>query len=137
MVRANFIRCFLPFLSFVLLLSCTGGEQAEVTKPDGAEAGGEVRLVIRWGGDDFASRQDIEMRTRIEGLIEERGVGHVLRSATGMGWMDIWIRVENKIKAKKALEAMMKEVAPQTDYSIAFPSPPVSSSQSQGGSIPE
>jgi hypothetical protein len=122
------IRCLFSFLSLVLLMSCTRGEQTEVSKPGSAEASGEVRLVIRWGGDDFASRQDLELRTRVEGLIEERNVGRVLSSGTGMGWMDMWIKVENKTEAKKALEAIMKEVAPQTDYSIAFPSPAASSS---------
>ena len=101
MVRDYLIRCFFPFSSLFLLISCSSGEQAQVSKPNDAEAGGELRLVIRWGGDDFASRQDLELRSKVEGLIEERDVGRVLRSGTGMGWMDVWVKVENKAEAKE------------------------------------
>jgi hypothetical protein len=129
MIRHCVIRCFLPFLSLVVLIGCSDGGQAEVSESSDAGAGGEVRLVIRWGGDDLASKQDLELRSKLEGLIEHRHVGRVRRSGTGMGWMDVWVKVENKTEAKKALEAIMKEVAPQTDYSIASPSAPASSSQ--------
>jgi hypothetical protein len=81
-------------------------------------AGGELRIVIRWGGDDFASKQDLEMRGRIEALIEEREVGEIVRSGTGMGWMDIWVKAEDKDNARRAVEAIMKEVAPQARFSI-------------------
>jgi hypothetical protein len=129
MAPSYLLRCFFPFLSLVLFIGCSNDEPTEVSRSHDAEAGGELRLVIRWGGDDLASRQDIELRSKVERLIEERAVGRVLRSGTGMGWMDVWVKVENKTSAKKTLEAIMKEVAPQTRYSIAFPSPSLPSSQ--------
>jgi hypothetical protein len=58
------------------------------------------------------------MRSRIEGLIGERGVGQVARSGTGMGWMDVWIRVKDNEEARKALRAIMKETAPDAKFSI-------------------
>jgi hypothetical protein len=70
------------------------------------------------GGDDFASKQDLEMKGRIESLIDERKAGQVTRSGTGMGWMDIWVRAKDKGKARGALEAIMKEIAPQAKFSI-------------------
>jgi hypothetical protein len=129
MARRSLIRWFLLFLSLFVLMTCNGGEQAEVAEFSDSGTAGELRLIIRWGGDDFASRQDLELRSSIEALIEERHVGRVLRSGTGMGWMGVWVKVENKTEAKKALEVIMKEIAPRSDYSISFPSPPASSSQ--------
>jgi LmbE family N-acetylglucosaminyl deacetylase len=129
MIRPFFTQSIFLFLPFVVLVGCTGGNQTEVSKSDSAETGVEVRLVIRWGGDDFASRQDLELRAIIERTIEARDVGRVLGSGTGMGWMDVRIKAENRTEAKKALEALMKEVAPQAAYSIAFRTPPLSTPQ--------
>ena len=129
MGRYSLIRCLFPFLSIVVLTGFSNAEQAEVSRSSDGGAGGALRLVIRWGGDDLASRQDLALRNKIERLIEERDIGRVLRSGTGMGWMDIWIRVKDKKEAKKALEGVMGEVAPHIDYSIAFPNPPPRSPQ--------
>jgi spermidine/putrescine-binding protein len=116
----------LPTLFVAILLSliagCSNNEPSDTGKtPSSSEdtlAGGELRIVIRWGGDDLASKQDLEMRARIEGLIEERGVGQVTRSSTGMGWMDIWIKVKDKHEARGAVDAIMKEIAPHAKFSI-------------------
>jgi hypothetical protein len=105
-----------------LIAGCSNDEPSDAVKSPSSSkdtlAGGELRIVIRWGGDDFASKQDLEMRDRIEGLVEERRVGQVKRSSTGMGWMDIWVRVEDRGEARTAVEAIMKEVAPQAKFSI-------------------
>jgi hypothetical protein len=112
------------FLAMLLSLiaCCSNNEPGDTGKSlpssKDAQAGGELRIVIRWGGDDFASKQDLELRTRIEGLIEERGVGQVTRTGTGMGWMDIWVRAKDKREAQRAIEAIMKEVAPQVKFGV-------------------
>jgi hypothetical protein len=118
-------------LVIALFLPCSGdaSESVHTSPSHNLTQAGELRLVIRWGGDDFASKQDLELRSKLETLIEEKEVGHVFRSGTGMGWMDIWVKVENKGQARKALEGIMREVAPQKEYSVVFPSPPVSSSK--------
>jgi hypothetical protein len=106
----------------LLICGCSNGGPSDTGKgPSSSKhtpAGGELRIVIRLGGDDFASKQDLEMRGRIEGLIDERKVGQVTRSGTGMGWMDIWVEAEDKDSARKAVEAIMKEVAPQVKFTI-------------------
>ncbi len=77
-----------------------------------------MHLIIKWPGDDFASRQDLETRSKIESLIVERDVGKITRVGTGMGWMDIWIEVIDKENAKKAIDRIMVEAAPKAKYLI-------------------
>ena len=77
-----------------------------------------LRIVIKWPGDDFASQQDLETRSKIESMILERGVGRILREGTGMGWMDIYVGTEDRETAKKAIDRIMEEAAPRSKYSI-------------------
>ncbi len=77
-----------------------------------------MRIIIKWSGDDFASRQDLETRSKIESLIVERRVGKITRVGTGMGWMDIWIEVGDRESAKKGIDRIMGEVAANAKYLI-------------------
>jgi len=78
----------------------------------------KLRVVIRWPGDDFASRQDIETRNKIESLILERNVGKITRVGTGMGWMDIVVEVKNKQVARSSISEIMRSVAPTRKFTI-------------------
>jgi hypothetical protein len=108
------------FLS--ILAGCSNSGPSDTEKGPSSSrhtpAGGELRIAIRLGGDDLASKQDLEMRGRIESLIEERDVGEIVRAGTGMGWMDIWVRTKDKGKARRAVEAIIKEVDPQSKFSV-------------------
>ena len=77
-----------------------------------------LRIIIKWPGDDFASKQDLETRSKIENLIVERGVGRILGDRTGMGWMDIVVEAEDRESAKKAINEIMGEAAPKAKYFI-------------------
>ena len=77
-----------------------------------------LRIIIQWPGDDFASKQDLETRSKIESLIEERSVGKILRDGTGMGWMDIFVEAKAGESAKKAIHEIMGEAAPKARYLI-------------------
>jgi len=77
-----------------------------------------LRIIIKWSGDDFASKQDLETRSKIESLIVERGVGRILRAGTGMGWMDIFVEAGDRESAKKAIREIMEEAAPKAKYLI-------------------
>ena len=77
-----------------------------------------LRILIKWSGDDFASKQDLETRSKIEIRIAERGVGRIVRRGTGMGWMDIWIEVGDRESAKKAIDKIMAEAVPNAQYLI-------------------
>lgn len=77
-----------------------------------------LRLVIRWPGDDFASRQDIETQNRIQKLISERKVGRIISSATGMGWMDIVVKVKDKPVARSTISDIMRIAAPERKFTI-------------------
>jgi len=77
-----------------------------------------LRIVIRWPGDDFASKQDIETRNKIESLIIERKVGKIIRVGTGMGWMDITVEVKDKQVARSSIAEIMRIVAPTRKFTI-------------------
>ncbi len=77
-----------------------------------------LRIVIHWPGDDFAAKQDLETRDKIEGLIVERKVGKIIRVGTGMGWMDISIAVKDKKIAQPAIKEIIKTVAPTVKFFI-------------------
>ena len=78
----------------------------------------KLRLVIRWPGDDFASKQDIETRNEIERLIFERKVGKIISVGTGMGWMDIVVEVKDKQIARSSISEIMQTVAPTQKFTI-------------------
>ena len=80
--------------------------------------GNTLRVVIRWPGDDFASRQDIEARDKIESLIFERKVGKIISVGTGMGWMDIAVEVKDKQVARSSISEIMRIVAPTRKFTI-------------------
>ena len=111
-------------LVFVLLLFAACGDK----EPTNAEKNSSVddktgapitlRIVFRWPGDDFASLQDLAIRDKIGELIAERGVGKIMRSGTGMGWMDIIIEVKDKDIAIPELESIIKETGSKLDYTI-------------------
>ena len=66
----------------------------------------------------MTSGKDVDVRTKIEALVKERGIGKAVRSGVAMGWMSIWIEVKDRDKARKAREAIMEEVAPSIGYWI-------------------
>ena len=77
-----------------------------------------LRIVFRWTEDDVASRQELETRDKVGQAIVEKGLGSILRSGTGMGWMDIIVEVENKNSARVEIEAMIKKVFPDAKFRI-------------------
>jgi hypothetical protein len=111
-------------LVFVFLLSAGCGDNAPTNakkKPsvdDKTGAHNTLRLVFKWPGDDFASQQDLAMREKIGELIRERGVGKIIRAGSGMGWMDILIKVKNKDSAIANLKSIIKETGSDFSYTI-------------------
>ncbi|MEJ2099516.1 MAG: hypothetical protein P8X68_06025, partial [Desulfobacterales bacterium] len=76
------------------------------------------RILFRWPGDDFATKQQLEVRDKIERLISERRIGRVIQSGTGLGWMDIVIQVKEKETAKERVKKIIKENAPNARFTI-------------------
>lgn len=111
-------------LGLVCLLGCSDSGPSDGSTSPGPSnktpVPNNVRIVVRWHGDDFASREDLETRRRIEVLIRERGVGKLIRSGTGMGWMDIVVEVEDREGATKAIKSIMEECAPGVKYTIEW-----------------
>jgi hypothetical protein len=113
------------FLVFVLACLAGCGDEDTVDKqpsaalPAKAEAvGGVIHIVFKWPGDDFASRQELEIRDKIARTIEERGIGTVTSVGTGMGTMEIVVKVEQQKTARSGIEAIVHQIAPDMKSTI-------------------
>jgi len=80
--------------------------------------GGNLRLVIKWPGDDMASKQDLELRDKVEQHIVKKQIGKIVRSGTGMGWMDILVKVNDQNRARPEIEAIVNAMAPDANFTI-------------------
>jgi hypothetical protein len=99
----------------ILLLACSDGE------PPASVNGGPVknlRLIIKWPGDDPASKQDLDLRDKIEQRLVKQKVGKIVRSGTGMGWMDIVLEVKDASRARTEIEGIVKAIAPDSRFAI-------------------
>ncbi len=116
---------FILILSLASLLTMIGcsddashGKTVKISDSGMIHDENTLRVVIRWPGDDFASRQDIETRNRIRNLISESNIGKVVRVGTGMGWMDIIVEVKDKKAARSSISKIMRSVAPTRKFTI-------------------
>ena len=108
--------------AFLLSSDCRDKESTNARKNTPAEdKTGEhynLRIVFKWPGDDFASRQDLAIRDKIGELIGERGVGKIIRTGNGMGWMDILIEVHDKGIATPEIISIIKETKSELNFTI-------------------
>ena len=106
----------------IFLLGCSDdvpqGKETHFLKSGNMSSKSNLQIVIHWPGDDFATKQDLETRDKIEGLIVESNVGKIIRVGTGMGWMDISIAVKDKTVAQPAIKEIIKTVAPTVKFFI-------------------
>jgi len=112
----------LLLMAFLTMTGCSDnarhGKAAKTPEREISHDKNKLRLVIRWPGDDFASKQDIETRNEIESLIFERKVGKIISVGTGMGWMDIVVEVKDKQIARSSILEIMRTVAPTQKFTI-------------------
>ncbi len=112
----NLYRCVLVgVIIFTSLWSCSDGEPPASV---GEVSAHNLRLIIKWPGDDLASEQDLELRDKIEQLLVEKKVGKIVRSGTGMGWMDIVVEVEDPERARIEIKAIASATAPDSNFAI-------------------
>jgi hypothetical protein len=99
----------------VLMWSCSDGEPpSSVSEAPGRN----LRLVFEWPGDDPASQQDLAIRDKIGRQLVAQQVGKIVRSGTGMGWMDIVLEVNDPERALPEVEAVVKAIAPDFKFAI-------------------
>jgi hypothetical protein len=113
-MNLKFSTIFLAII-FTVVLSCSDSEPLISSNEN---TGGHLRVIIKWPGDDFAATQDLETRNKIAQVISDRGIGKILRSGTGMGWMDIVVEVKNKAAARIEIEELVKEISPNYKSTI-------------------
>jgi len=118
-------RNVVSILAGVVLLLSTGCKDEYPRAKNGQSSGaGEIhgesnlRIVIRWPGDDFASKQDLETRDRIRKRLMEKGVGRIVRAGTGMGWMDILVEVRDREAAISEIQEIMKDIDPAIKFTL-------------------
>lgn len=102
-------------VTFSIVTSCSNDEPPASSS---GTADNQLRLTIEWPGDDFASKQDLEVRDIIGNLISENKVGKIVRTGTGMGWMDIGVEVEDKDRARTEIEGIVKNISPNSKFTI-------------------
>ena len=113
---ANFWRCSILWATALALLwGCSDSEPPSSGREGPAK---NLRLVIKWSGDDPASKQDLNLRDKIEQQLVAKKVGKIVRSGTGMGWMDIVLEVDEQIKAREEIKAIVKSVAPEANFEV-------------------
>lgn len=113
-MNSTFSTIFLAII-FTAVFSCSDSESLISSNENKA---GNLRIIIKWPGDDFASTQDLETRNKIGQVISDRGIGKILRSGTGMGWMDIVVEVKNKAAARIEIQEVVKQIAPNYKSTI-------------------
>ena len=67
---------------------------------------------------DFASKQDLETRDKIGRLLVENRLGKVVRTGTGMGWMDLILELENNSSARAEIEKIIREISPEAKFTF-------------------
>lgn len=93
---------------------CTSDEDRQGT---GRLDSGMLRIVMRWAGDDFASQHQLAVRDEIARNIAASSRGIILRTGTGMGWMDIIVDARGD-SARTAIEAIVRKHAKGFAFSI-------------------
>jgi hypothetical protein len=109
-------------IMFLLVTRCSNSDPSQDSQttdnPSGSATPENLRILFRWPGDDFATRQQLETRDKIVRLIEERQIGFFIQSGTGMGWMDIVVAVDDKSSARNKIEKIINEISPQANFSL-------------------
>ena len=121
MPLTRIILWFSPFI-LALIIGCNAADQPDETRQPHASSDiasdGKLRVIIRWYGDDFASKQDLALRDKLAAEIQQRHVGRVVRTGTGMGWMDIAVAVADISLARREIESIIAQIAPDVRYTI-------------------
>ncbi len=116
------LALILSLIALLTLIGCSDdaphNKTAKTSEHGTMQDENMLRIVIRWPGDDFASRQDIETRNNIESLILERKIGKIIRVGTGMGWMDITVEVKDKQAVRSSINDIMRIAAPTRKFTI-------------------
>ena len=99
-------------------VGCTSEEDRQSTDQLGSS---KLRIVMRWAGDDFAAQQDLAIRDQVVQHLVDSGAGKLVRTGTGMGWMDIVIEVQNQERARQEIAAIVNRIAPGFQLTIEAP----------------
>jgi hypothetical protein len=106
----------------LLVINCSNSDPSQAPQSPDLSSGNQpdkkLRILFRWPGDDFATKQQLEVRDKIERLISERQIGEVIQSGNGLGWMDIVIEVKEKENAREKIEKIIKQISPDARFTI-------------------
>jgi hypothetical protein len=102
----------------VVLAFSLGCAEEKPPIPGVDEKSNTLRIVFNWPGDDLASRQELENRDRIAQRIGQEGIGTMIRSGTGMGWMDLVVAVEDPESARRDIERIVRDLSPDSGFTI-------------------
>ena len=66
----------------------------------------------------MADLRELALRDRIAQRIVNENIGKIVRTGTGMGWMDIVVTVEDSVSNHSRIEQIVKELLPDSGYTI-------------------
>ncbi len=102
----------------VVLVFGLGCAEDKPPIPATVENSNALRIIFNWPGDDLASRQELEIRDRIAQRIVREGIGKIIRSGTGMGWMDLVVAVDDTGIARGKIEPILRTLSPDSGFTI-------------------
>jgi len=104
-------------LAAVILASCS--DRASKEEPLGVRPASDksYEVTFSFPGDDFASRQDIRIIDRIKMQITKEGIGQVLRTGSGMGYMSMVFKPKDE-NSLDSLKKIVQELYPEARYRI-------------------
>jgi hypothetical protein len=108
----------LVLLIMFAAVSCTSDEDRQSTGKPGSD---KLRIVMRWAGDDFAAQKNLAIRDQVVQHLVDSGAGKLVRTGTGMGWMDIVMEVQNQERARQEIAAIVNRIAPGFRLTIEAP----------------
>jgi hypothetical protein len=106
-----------PLLALCLLTLACGREMPREEGKEGTSPHSEIVIVFDLPGDDFASGKDLEMRDAIAAAIIRGGHGKIMRTGSGMGFMDIAVRLESGEEIN-SVKRILREISPSARYRI-------------------
>ena len=118
-LKLTFPRVF-PVVLMVFALGCAEDRPPDMTNHADRRT---LRIVFKWPGDDMAGRKALEDRDRIARRIVQAGIGKLIRSGTGMGWMDILVEVDDRESARTEIEQIVRELSPDSKFDISLDPP--------------
>lgn len=109
---------FVFFISCLIILAgCSERSPKQKQKEAKGSATNIYQIFFYLSGDDFASLDEMEILNRVKRLVVSRGIGEVMNTGSGMGYMTFAFRLQ-KDGSLDSVRDIVHEVYPRAGYRI-------------------